>query len=70
MVTTGYSMKTLDGQSLRDAIAALPDCIVTGAIRPPRYQTFPLEDAAHAHRLLERGGIVDRVLLPSRAAAE
>lgn len=60
---TGYSTEALDGQGLREAVADLSAWLVSGAIRPPRHRTFPLRDAAQAHRLLEAGGVEGRVLL-------
>lgn len=62
---TGYSTETLDGAALREAVAALSGWMAKGAIRPPGYQTIPLNEAARAHRLLEQGGVQGRVLLLS-----
>jgi NADPH2:quinone reductase len=60
---TGYSSETLDGAALRNAITALADWLVRGAIKPPVRTHFPLAQAARAHAMLERGGVTGRVLL-------
>jgi len=60
---TGYSSETLNGESLRNAVAALADLLVHGRIRAPAFRTMPLADAAQAHALMERGGMTGRLLL-------
>ncbi len=60
---TGYSSETLDGPALRNAVTALADWLVRGAIKPPARTHFPLAQAARAHALLECGGVTGRVLL-------
>jgi NADPH2:quinone reductase len=60
---TGYSSESLDGQALRHAIAALPEWLRLGAIKPPSRQLIPLAEAAKAHALLERKGVQGRILL-------
>lgn len=60
---TGYSTESLDGHGLRAAIGALANGIASGAIRPLRHQIIPLQDAARAHALMERGGVLGRILL-------
>ena len=60
---TGYSTETLEGKDLRAAIARISDWLGTQSIRVPDYQVFPMQSAAEAHLLLERGGISGRVLL-------
>ncbi|MGP8121588.1 MAG: zinc-binding dehydrogenase [Xanthobacteraceae bacterium] len=44
-------------------MGALANWLSTGTIRPPRRTIMPLNDAAKAHDLLERGGVTGRVLL-------
>ena len=63
VMLTGYSSETLDGESLRNAIAALADLMVHGRIRAPAFRTMPLADAAQAHALMEQGGMTGRLLL-------
>lgn len=60
---TGYSSEDLDGQTLRDAVAALAGWFVGGSIAPPARTTVPLAEASRAHALLEAGGVTGRVLL-------
>jgi len=60
---TGYSSETLNGATLRNAVAALADLMVHGRIKAPAYRTMPLADAAQAHALMERGGLTGRLLL-------
>ena len=60
---TGYSSEDLDGSSLRQAAADSFTLLQEGKLTPPPWQTIPLEHAAEAHRLLERGGVRGRVLL-------
>ena len=60
---TGYSTETLEGKDLRVAMARISDWLRTQSIRVPDYQVFPMQSAAEAHLLLERGGISGRVLL-------
>ena len=57
------STETLDGATLRQAVAALSTWLATEAIRPPDFQTMPLADACHAHERLEQGGVQGRILL-------
>jgi NADPH2:quinone reductase len=67
---TGYSTECLDGQALRESIAALSGWIATDAVRPPDYQIMRLADAGRAHRLMEQGRVKGRVLLmPSQPGA-
>jgi NADPH2:quinone reductase len=63
VMLTGYSSETLNGRSLRNAIAALADLMVHGRTRAPAFRTIPLADAAQAHALMERGGLTGRLLL-------
>jgi NADPH2:quinone reductase len=65
---TGYSTETLDGETLREAIAALSGWMAAGTLQPPGHQIIPLHEAARAHRLLEQGGVQGRVLLLSSRA--
>ena len=60
---TGYSTETLDGESLRQTIAALCAGLAGGRIRAPDYQVLPLSQAAEAHRRMEAGGLSGRLLL-------
>jgi NADPH2:quinone reductase len=60
---TGYSSEDLDGSSLRQAAADAFTLLQAGKLTPPPWQTIPLEHAADAHQLLERGGVTGRVLL-------
>lgn len=60
---TGYSSEQLDGPSLRRAAADVFTLFLAGELRPPPWQTMPLERAAEAHRLLEAGGVNGRILL-------
>jgi NADPH2:quinone reductase len=65
---TGYSSETLDGPALRVAIASLAGWLQARAIAVPEFTTMPLARAAHAHRLLEAGGLRGRVLLTPQAS--
>jgi NADPH2:quinone reductase len=60
---TGYSSETLDGPTLRSAVAAIAQWVQEGGIAVPRYTILPLADAARAHSMLETRGISGRVLL-------
>lgn len=60
---TGYSSETLDGATLRHAIAAIAGWVQDGSISAPRYTTLPMAEAARAHAMLESRGISGRVLL-------
>jgi NADPH2:quinone reductase len=64
---TGYSTEDLTGDALRAAIAGLAAGLAKGALRPPRFETVPLEQAAEAHRRLEAGGVSGRLLLVPEA---
>jgi NADPH2:quinone reductase len=63
IVLTGYSSETLNGERLRNAVAALADLMVHGRIKAPAFRTMPLADAARAHALMEQGGLTGRLLL-------
>jgi NADPH2:quinone reductase len=65
---TGYSSETLDGPALRAAVASLAGWLQARAIAVPEFTTIPLARAAHAHRLLEAGGLRGRVLLTRQAS--
>ena len=60
---TGYSSETLDGQRLREAIAAIGTWLREGKLKPPKRALLPLRDAAQAHALLEKRGVEGRVIL-------
>jgi NADPH:quinone reductase len=60
---TGYSSETLDGASLRAAMAQICDWLRRGALRPPGRTPFALREAAQAHATLEGRGIEGRILL-------
>lgn len=60
---TGYSTESLDGPTLRRAIAALSVWLAKKTLHPPEHRTIPLSDAARAHTDLERGGLNGRLLL-------
>jgi len=63
VILTGYSSETLDGESLRNAVAALAELMVHGRIKAPAFRTMPLADAAQAHASMEQGGMTGRLLL-------
>jgi len=60
---TGYSSETLDGAGLRQAVAALVACLSHRGMVAPEYKTVPMQNAAQAHDLIERGGFKGRLLL-------
>jgi NADPH2:quinone reductase len=60
---TGYSSESLDGPTLRRAVAALIGWIEKGSLPTPRFMTVPLAEAARAHAMLARRGVSGRVLL-------
>ena len=60
---TGYSSETLDGASLRAAMATICGWLRDGKLKPPSCTIFPLLEAAQAHAALERHGVEGRVLL-------
>lgn len=60
---TGYSSESLDGDALRQAVAALGTWVLRGTLAPPARRLMPLAEAAAAHALLERRGVEGRVLL-------
>ncbi|WP_158278109.1 MULTISPECIES: quinone oxidoreductase family protein [Caulobacter] len=63
VVLTGYSTETLDGVALARAVAALCAGLQAGVLSPPPYEILPLRQAQTAHRRLEAGGQVGRILL-------
>ncbi len=63
LTLTGYSIESLDGSALRDAMAPLTRWLLNGGLKPPAYRMMPLAEAAQAHALLERKGISGRALL-------
>ncbi|HEX3501143.1 MAG TPA: zinc-binding alcohol dehydrogenase family protein [Stellaceae bacterium] len=65
---TGYGSESLDGASLRHAMARICDWLRSGALAPPSRTIFPLAEAAAAHEGLERHGVSGRVLLVPPAA--
>lgn len=60
---TGYSSETLDGTSLRAAMAKICQWLRDGKVKPPACTILPLCEAAQAHAALERRGVEGRVLL-------
>lgn len=60
---TGYSSENLTGEDLRRDIAEIVTALRSGELTSPEHRTFPLRAAAQSHRLLERGGVVGRLLL-------
>jgi len=60
---TGYSSESLEGASLRAAMAQICDWFRRGAVRAPARTLFPLHEAARAHDTLERRGVEGRLLL-------
>jgi len=60
---TGYSSESLDGPSLRAAMADIVALQRTGKLAAPAHRTFPLASAAEAHALIEARGVKGRVLL-------
>jgi len=60
---TGYSSESLDGMTLRRAIAEIGDWLRRGKLAPPARTLFPLHEASTAHERLERHGVQGRVLL-------
>lgn len=65
---TGYSSERLDGESLRNAVAAIGEWLRCGTLAVPSRTLFPLGEAALAHETLERRGVEGRVLLVPPAA--
>lgn len=60
---TGYSSERLDGESLRNAVAAIGEWLRRGTLAVPARTLLPLGQAAVAHETLERRGVEGRVLL-------
>jgi NADPH2:quinone reductase len=60
---TGYSSESLDGPSLRAAMADLVALLRAGSLAVPAYRTLPLARAGEAHALIEARGVKGRVLL-------
>src|SRR5262245_49819794 len=65
---TGYSSETLDGVSLRAAMAKICQWLRAGKLKPPARINLPLHEASRAHAALEARGIEGRVLLVSGRA--
>jgi NADPH:quinone reductase len=64
---TGYSTENLDGNTLRQGIAALAGWLASGKIQVPRFAVRPMNEAADAHSQLEQRMVTGRVLLvPAR----
>ena len=59
----GYSTETLDGPTLRAAVATLVAGLADGSIRPPARIVVPLAEASRAHALLGTRGVTGRVIL-------
>jgi NADPH2:quinone reductase len=62
-VTVHALMMQRDG-GMMDRIATL---VETGQLRPLVAETFPLEEAAEAHRTLEKGGVQGKIVLTTGA---
>jgi NADPH:quinone reductase-like Zn-dependent oxidoreductase len=56
-----------DNAWYRETLAELLDLVATGKIKPVVAERFPLEEAARAHELLERGGYAGKVVLVANA---
>lgn len=63
IVLSGYSSETLNGPALRAAAARVFRLLGDGRLKPPDYETLPLEEAAEAHARMEAGGVTGRLLL-------
>jgi NADPH2:quinone reductase len=61
---TGYSTETLDGTALRSAVEALCALMRQGRLAPPPSTLFPLDAAADAHLMFERGASGRLLLTP------
>jgi NADPH2:quinone reductase len=59
----GYSSETLTRQQLQDAIDTLSRFVERDLVPLPQANVFPMADAAEAHRQMEAGALVGRVLL-------
>ncbi|MFN4166996.1 MAG: NAD(P)H-quinone oxidoreductase [Pannonibacter phragmitetus] len=70
LTVTGSTLRPLSGERKAEIVthvrqAVLP-LVVSGAIRPHIHRRFDLEDAASAHRLLESGDVLGKVVLTVR----
>jgi len=63
IVLSGYSSETLNGSARRAAAAPVFRLLGDGKLKPPDYETLPLEEAAEAHARMEAGGVTGRLLL-------
>ncbi|SEM54563.1 NADPH2:quinone reductase [Pseudoxanthomonas sp. GM95] len=60
---TGYSTESLSGADLAHTLEALLGWLDIQTLSAPRYRLIPMEEAGHAHALLEHGNIKERLLL-------
>jgi NADPH:quinone reductase len=60
---TGYSSETLDAVELQRALRAIADAVDAGDLRVAQLTSFPLREAAAAHRTIEAGTVAGRVVL-------
>lgn len=63
IVLTGWSSEKLDGPDLRRDIATLTRLLREGSLRPPPATRFHLSEAGAAHKAMESGAHVGRLLL-------
>jgi len=71
MGTTLRSRSGADKAAIvREVTAHLWPAVAGGAVRPVVYQVVPWQDAAEAHRLLERGESIGKVVLQVADAVE
>jgi NADPH2:quinone reductase len=60
---TGRSSESLDGPTLRTAIAEIVDGVSEGRLRAPAIERFTMANAAAAQRAMQRGELRGRALL-------
>jgi NADPH2:quinone reductase len=60
---TGWSSESLDRDELQRAMRAIADAVDAGDLRVAKLSSFPLRDAAAAHRAIEAGAVAARVVL-------
>jgi len=56
-------LKRLRPEWFRQDLIALFDLLQQQKIKPLIAQRFPLAEAGHAHELLERGGVIGKIVL-------
>jgi NADPH:quinone reductase-like Zn-dependent oxidoreductase len=59
-------IRSYDAEASPEAFTRLSRAVVASKLRVPVYTTFPLENTAEAHRLVEKGHLLGKIVLTTR----